>query len=107
MIPIISVEKGKPIALAEKENGAAHIPENCLPSTRDAVDQHRQLGGKLKEFSPFGTDPLSHFPEKQARREQQYYLRFETDEKLFSDLINGGQLLKNAVLYFIRLSRSL
>ena len=49
--PIFKLEKGKPITLAEKNNSAVHLPVNRIPTCAEAVDQHQQLGGRLKHFS--------------------------------------------------------
>ena len=48
--PIFKLEKGKPITLAEKNNSAVHLPVNRIPTCAEAVDQHQQLGGRLKHF---------------------------------------------------------
>ena len=56
--PIFKLEEGKPIALAEKNNVAVHLPVNGIPTCAEAVDQHQQLVGRLKYFSSFGTYPL-------------------------------------------------
>lgn len=101
------IEKGKPIALAEKQNSTVRIPINRIPTTEDAVDQHRQLGGRLKNFSKFGVDPLTNFEELQNHREALYYEKFGSEEKIFTDLINGGKLLRDAVLFFLQLSKDL
>ena len=57
---IYKLEKGKPITLAEKNTSAVHLPVNLIPTCAEAVNEHQQLGGRLKHFSSFGTDPLRH-----------------------------------------------
>ena len=104
---IYKLEKGKPITLAEKNNSAVHLPVNRIPTCAEAVDQHQQLGGRLKHFSSFGTDPLRQSREKQAQRESKYYDRFISEEKIFTDMIRNGSMLRDAILYFIKLSKEL
>ena len=58
-----------------------HLPLNRIPTCAEAVDQHQQLGGRLKHFSSFGTDPLRQSREKQAQREPKYCDRFISEEK--------------------------
>ena len=66
---IYELEKGKPNTLAEKKNNSAvHLLVNRIPTCAEAVDQHQQLGGRLKYFSSFCTDPLRQSREKQAHR---------------------------------------
>ena len=78
-----------------------HLPVNWIPTCAEAVDQHQQLGERLKHFSSFGTDPLRQSPEKQGQRESKYYDRFISDEKIFTDM------LRDAILYFIKLTKEL
>ena len=56
--PVLKLEKGKTITPAEKDNSAMHLPVKRIPTCAEAIDQHQQLGGRLKHFSSFGTDPL-------------------------------------------------
>ena len=103
--PIFKLEKGKPITLAEKSNSAVHLPVNRIPTCAEAVDQHQQLGGILKHFSSFDTDPPRQSREKQAQRESMYYDRFISKQKIFTDMIRNDSMLKDAILYFIKLSK--
>ena len=105
--PIYKLEKGKPITLAEKNNSAVHLPVNRIPTCAEAVDQHQQLGGTLKHFSSFGTDPLRQSREKQAQRESKYYDRFTSEEKIFTDMIRNSSMLRDVILYFTNLSKEL
>ena len=89
---IYKLEKGKPITLAEKNNSAVHLPVNRISTCAEAVDQHQELGGKLKHFSSFGTDPPRHSREKQAQRESKYYDRIISEEKIFTDMIRNGSM---------------
>ena len=84
-----------------------HIPVNRIPTYAEAVDQHQQVGGRLKQFSLFGTDPLCWSGEKQAQRESKYYDRFLSEEKIFTDMIRNGSMLRDTSLYFIKLSKEL
>ena len=45
-----------------------HVLVNRIATCAEAVDQHQQLGGRLKHFSSFFTDPLRQSREKQAHR---------------------------------------
>ena len=65
--PIYKLEKGKPITLAEKNSSAVHLPMNRIPTCAEAVDHHQQLGGRLKHFSSFRTDPLRQSRENKHR----------------------------------------
>ena len=85
--PICKLEKGKPITLAEKNNSAVHLPVNWIPTFAEFLDQHQQLGGRMKHFSSFGTNPLRQSCEKQAQRGSKYYDRFISEEKIFTDTI--------------------
>ena len=105
--PIFKLEKGKPIALAEKSNSDVHLPVNQILTCAEAVDQHQQLDGRLKHFSSFGTNPLRQSGEKQAQRESKYYDRFISEEKIFTDMIRNDSMLRDAILYFIKLSKEL
>ena len=105
--PIYKLEKGKPITLAEKNNSAVHLPVNRTPTCPEAVEQHQQLSGRLKHFSSFGIDPLRQFCEHQAQRESKYYDRFISEDKIFTDMIRNGLMLRDAILYFIELSKKL
>ena len=82
-----------------------HLPVNRIPTCAEAVDQHQQLGGILKHFSSFGTDPPRQSREKQAQRESMYYDRFISKQKIFTDMIRNDSMLKDAILYFIKLSK--
>ena len=104
--PIFKLEKGKPIALADC-NSAVYLSVNRIPTCAEAVDQHQQLGGRLKHFSSFGTDPLRQSREKQAQRESKYYDRFISEEKIFTDMIRNRSMLRDTILYFIKLSKEL
>ena len=84
-----------------------HLPLNRTPTCAEAVDQHQQLVGRLKHFSSFGIDPLCQSSEKQAQRESKYYYRFIREEKMFTDMIRNGSILRDAILYFIKLSKEL
>ena len=90
--PIYKLEKGKPITLAEKNNSAVHLPVNRISTCAEAVDQHQELGGKLKYFSSFGTDPPRQSREKQAQKESKYYDRIISQEKIFTDMIRNGSV---------------
>ena len=105
--PIYKLEKGKPITLAEKNNSAVHLPVNRIMTCAEAVDQYQELGGRLKHFSSFGTDPLHQTRENQAQRESKYYERIISQEKIFTDIIRNGSILRNGILYFIKLSKEL
>ena len=80
---------------------------NRIPTCAEAVDQHQQLGGRLKHFSLFGTDPLRQSREKQTQRESKYYDRFISEEEIFTDKIKNGLMLRDSILYFIKLSKKL
>ena len=84
-----------------------HLPLNRIPTYAEAVDQHQQLGGTLKHFSSFGANPLRQSHEKQAQRESKYYDRFIREEKIFTDMIRNGSMLRDIILYFIKLSKEL
>ena len=71
--PIFKIETGKPIRLAEKNNSAVYLPVNQIPTCAEAAGQYQQLGGRVKHFFSFGTDPLRQSREKQAQRESKYY----------------------------------
>ena len=78
---------------------------NGIPTCAEAEDQHQQLSGRSKLFSSFGTDPLRQSREKQAQRESKYYARFISE--LFTDMTRNASMLRDAVLYFIKLSKEL
>ena len=80
---------------------------NRIPTCAEAVDQHQQVGGRLKHFSLFGTDPLGQSGEKQAQRESKCYDQFISEEKIFTDMIRNGSMLRDSNLYFIKLSKEL
>ena len=84
-----------------------HLPVNAIPTCAEAEDQHQQLSGRSKLLSSFGTDPLRQSREKQAQRESKYYDRFISEEKIFTDMIRNGSMLRDAILYFIKLSKEL
>ena len=44
-----------------------HLPVNRIPACAKAVDQHQQLGRRLKHFCSFGTDPLRQSRENKHR----------------------------------------
>ena len=104
---IFKLEKGKPITLPEENNSAVHLAVNRVPTCAEAVDQHQQLGGRLKHFSSFDTDSLRQSREKQAQRESKYYDRFISEEKIFTDMIRNRSMLRDTILYFIKLSKEL
>ena len=54
----INQRKGNQLHSLKKNNSAVHLPVSRIPTCAEAVDQHQQLGGRLKHFSSFGTDPL-------------------------------------------------
>ena len=95
------------MTLAEKSNSAVHLPVNRIPTCAEAVDQHQQLGGRLKHFSSFGTDPLHYFSEKEAQKEPKYYDQFISEEEIFTEMIGNSSMLRDAILYFIKLSKEL
>ena len=95
--PIYKLEKGKPITLAEKNNSAVHLLVNSIPTCVEAVDQHQQLGGRLVRQSR----------EKQAQKESKYYDRFISEDRIFSNMIRKGSMLRGAILYFIKVSKEL
>ena len=101
------LEKGKRITIAEKNNSAVHLPVNRIPTCPEAVDQYQQVSGRLKHFSLFGTDALRQSGEKQAQRGSKYYDRFISEEKIFTNMIRNGSMLRDAILYFINLSKEL
>ena len=105
--PIYKLEKGKPVTLAEKNNSAVHLPVYQITTCAEAVDQYQKLGGRLKHFSSFGTDPLGQTRENQAQRESKYCDRIMSQEKIFTDMIRNGSMLRNGILYFIKLSKEL
>ena len=105
--PIYKLEKGKPITLTEKNNSAVHLPVNRILTFAETVDQHQELGGRLKNFSSFCTDPLRQSREKQAQGESYYYDRIISQEKIFTDKIRNGSVLRDGILYFIKLSKEL
>ena len=84
-----------------------HLPVNRIPACAEAVDQQQQLRGRLKHFSSSGSDRLRQSREKQAQRESKYYDRFISEEKIFTDMIRNGSMLRDAILYFIKLSKEL
>ena len=84
-----------------------HLPVNQIPTCAEAVYQHQQLGGRMKHFSSFGSDPLRQSREKQAQREPKYYDRFISEEKIFTDTIRNGSMLRDSILYFMKLSKEL
>ena len=99
-------EKGKPITLAEKKQFC------CAPSSESNTDLCRSCRSTpttrwKKHFSSFGTDPLRQSGEKQAQRESKYYDRFISEEKIFTNMIRNGSMLRDAILYFIKLSKEL
>ena len=49
-----------------KKNSAVHLPVNWIPTFAEAADQHQQLGGRVKHFSLFGTDPLRQSRDKRG-----------------------------------------
>ena len=102
---IYKLEKGKLITIAEKNNSAVHLPVNGIPTWAEAVDQHQQLSGRPKLICSFGTDPLRQSRKKQAQREFKYYARFISEQ--FTDMIRNTSTLRDAVLYFIKLSKKL
>ena len=105
--PIYKLKKGKPITLAVKHNSAVQLPVNWIPTCAEAVDQHQQLGGRLKHFSSFRNDPLLQSREKQAQKESKYHDRFISEEKIFTDMIRNDSVLRDGILYFTNLSREL
>ena len=106
-MPIYKLKKGKPITLAEKKQFC------CEPSSESNTDLCRYCRstpatrGKTQILSSFGTDPLRQSREKQAQRESKYYDRFTSEEKIFTDMIRNGSMLRDAILYFIKLSKEL
>ena len=69
----INQRKGKQLHSLKKNNSAVHLPVSQIPTCAEAVDQHQQLGGRLKYFSSFGTDPLRQSCEEQVQRKPKYY----------------------------------
>ena len=49
-LSIFKLEKEKKLHSLTKSNSAVHLPVNRIPTCTEAVDQHQQLGGRLKHF---------------------------------------------------------
>ena len=54
----VGIHRGIPNELMEKNNQAAQINPQLLPSPDVAVQQYESSGSHLTLFSPFGNDPL-------------------------------------------------
>ena len=83
-----------------------HVPVNRIPTCAEAVINTNKSVEDWNIFL-FGTDPLRLSGEKQAQRESKYYDQFISEEKIFTDMIRNGSMLRDAILYFIKLSKEL
>lgn len=79
------VGKGIPIQLSSFSNTTL-LPPSILPTTESAVQEYKNLGGSLAHSSPFGV---------------------YTYEDIFSDILQGGDLLEVAITLFISLTERL
>ena len=99
---IYTLEKGRPITLAEKQFC-------CAPSSKSNTDLCWSCRSTI--ITQWKTETFFFFwyrsHEKQARRESKYYEWFIGKEKIFPDMIRNGSMLRNAVLCFFKLSKEL
>ena len=98
--------RGIPNDLQLQACGTVPILPAELPLPSDAVTQYREQGGRLRDPSAFGTDPLQDSAELRREREQQWIARCGMDvDEMFSAIINGrNSALETAVLTFIEIT---
>ena len=90
------------------DNRAKRIGVQLLPSPTSAVELYEQSGGRIRDQSNFGIDPIAENPTKCTTRLHAFYERFPSFEEIFSNLVNGStRPFKNALKFYISITRRL
>ena len=99
---------GVPNEMHRYFNGTTSISAQSVPETSDAVDMFTAQGGSLTLHGLFGCDPLRDRQDLIQRRDQYFLSTHHSFGDIFSDIVSSdGDLLRNAILDFMRITESL
>jgi len=90
----------------------SHCKDDAPTTTRVQYQQCRQFvqvfHGNLTAEQTFGKDPLNELPAKRRAREAEFKKHFPRFDLIFQAIANGNYaLLRDAILYFINLTKYL
>lgn len=90
------------------DNRVKRIDPSLLPHRTRAVQLYKQAGGRIRETSQFGRDPIANDAAKCDLRKKAFTEKYPSFEVIFSNLINGNSLhFKNALKFYIDVTRRL
>ena len=91
-----------------RDNRATRIDGSLLPSPSAAVQMYEQSGGRIRETSEFGIDPIAENGTKCSTRLQAFQDRYPSFENIFSSAVHGStDLFKEALKFYISITRCL
>ena len=86
----------------EENKQIAPIDPAMFLETEDALQQFRERGSSITDFSPFGKDPLDGNLEMQQEREAQFYRQYPDFGLFFYNVVNGDYtLFREGLLFFL------
>ena len=86
-------------------NRARKINPHLLPTSIAAVQLYEERGGRLREVSEFGQDPIANNTDKYRIRMQAFTEKYPSFEYIFSSLVNGNTVpFKNALKFYISIT---
>ena len=89
-------------------NRVKKIDPSLLPESSRAVQLYEQAGGRIRELSQFGQDPIADNATKCDLRKQAFTDTYPSFEAIFSNLVNGNSLpFKSALKFYIDITRRL
>lgn len=90
------------------DNRTKRIDVSLLPSPTAAVQLYEQSGGRIRDPSEFGHDPIRSDVSKCSTRLQAFQERYPSFERIFSSLVNGStDCFKSALIYYMSITRRL
>ena len=89
-------------------NCVKQIVPSLLPDPSRAVQLYEQTGGRIREISNFGRDPIANDASKCDVRNQAFTEKCPSFGDIFSNLVNGNPLpFKSALKFYIDVTRRL
>ena len=85
-------------------NRARKINPHLLPTSSAAVQLYEERGGRLREVSEFGRDPIANNTDKYRIRMQAFTEKYPSFEYIFSSLVNGNTVPLNALKFYISIT---
>ena len=82
------VGRGTPAELI-RASQAIRIPDNAIPTLRDAVLPYEGEGGALSRVSQFGRDPAEGYSARQLARKNAFMQRYRDFGNILADATHG------------------